>query len=764
MKWNPDSVLNVLGRTKYLDDLGEPKGMLHAYPVTAPCARGKLLGLDASAALALDPAVRIVTADDVPGENQLGTAVDDEEALVPVGHEWVYHGETLALAVAPTPLLARRAAAAVKPAYEELEPVFDPLEAFKLGRLILKPRTIRCGDVEAAFAGCAHVFEGKVRSGGQEHVYLEPQGAIATPGEGGRMHLLSGTQSPTGVQKAVARVLGAPMHLVECEAPRLGGAFGGKEDQAAPWAALAAIAARKLDAPVKIYLRRRDDMRVSGKRHPYVSTYRIGLDADLRIVAYEADFYQNSGACADLSPAILPRTLFHAASAYRIPNVRVTGYMCRTNLVPFTAFRGFGAPQGVFVIESAIERAAEALGVRALDIQRKNLLKPGDSFHYGMPVKECRTAEAMEKALRMSGYDALVKEIEAYNASHAATKRGIAVMPTCFGISFTKLMMNQGGALVHVYQDGSVSVSSGGIEMGQGLNRKIAVVASRSLGIPIDAVRIERTGTRTVANTFPTAASSGSDINGAAVKAACDRIVARLLDFARGEGGKPGLPEAAAASASALDIVDGKLLADGRDTGIDWRTLVWKAHEARVDLSEHGFFATPGLAYDMGIERGSPFAYHVFGAAVVTATLDVARGTYRFDRAYICHDAGETLDEIVDLGQIEGAFAQGLGWAALEELAFDDRGRVASDTLSTYKLPDQRFMPEMECELLRDAPNPFAVMNSKAIGEPPFIYGIAGYFAALDALRAARPGKGGFYDLPMTAEKALGFLEGGFTA
>ncbi len=610
---------------------------------------------------------------------------------------------------------------------------------------------MRAGDPDSAFSRCAVIAAGRVDSGGQEHVYLETQGAIAEPRGGRRMHVLSGTQFPAGVQRAVARVLNLSMADVEIEASRLGGGFGGKEEQAALWAALAALGAAVSGRPVKLTLSRREDMRYTGKRHPYSTDFRIGLDANGRILAFEADYYQNSGACCDLSPAILSRTLFHVASAYRIPNLRVTGYMCRTNLPPFTAFRGFGAPQGVFVIECALDAAAVQGGWDPIDLRRRNLLVEGDRFHYGQPVVDCRASESVDRLLEKTQWTELRASIDSFNTSHRLLKRGAAMLPICFGVSFTKRQMNQGGALVHVFTDGSVSVATGAVEMGQQVARKIQLIAARTLGVSEERVGVEPTRTSTIANTSPTAASTGADINGMAAMAACQEIRGRLLAFAARRLG---------AESGELEIEAGRVRRGTRPTGLCWDALVADAHVERIDLSAHGFYATPNLFYDLKSEQGSPFAYHVYGCAAVTATVDVLRGTYRLDSAFIVHDAGTNIDPLVDRGQVEGAFAQGLGWSLLEDLRFDERGQLVSDSLSTYKLPTVHFVPPTDLEFLPAAGNPGGVMRSKAIGEPPFLYGIAGYFAVLDALRAARGGGPGLYDLPMTPEKALDYIQG----
>jgi xanthine dehydrogenase large subunit len=752
----PEAILNLRGETRYLDDLPEAKDLLHAVPCGTPCARGRITSIDPSAALALHPSVRVITAQDIPGENQLGQAVPDEPLLAPAASaassgEWGFKGQVYALVLAQTRSLARKASLLVRLGYEELEPVTDPRAAREKGLLILGPRTQAMGDTGAAFAAAAWVVQGRVDSGGQEHLYLETQGAYASPLEGGAVKVVSGTQHPSGVQEGVARVLGLAMNKVEVEALRLGGGFGGKEDQAASWAALAALGARLSGRPVKLVLSRKDDLTMTGKRHPYSSDYRLGLDGEGRITAFEADYYQNSGAICDLSPAILSRTLFHAAGAYHIPNLRVTGYMCRTNLPPFTAFRGFGAPQAFFVMEAAIDAAARKSGIPAERIRRLNLLREGDVFHYGMPVEGCRAEACWSRLVEKAGWSRMRAEMDAFNASHSLEKKGGAIVPNCFGISFTKLMMNQGGALVHVYHDGSVGVSTGAVEMGQQVSRKIARVAAAALGIDIDRIKIERTSTLTVANTFPTAASTGSDINGMAAQAACREIGGRLLGVAASALGAPR---------AELSLEAGRVMRNGSPTPLSWEELVRTAYESRVDLSAHGFYSTPGLVYDMKAERGSPFAYHVYGAAAVTVTLDVLRGRYSLDRAVIVHDGGESIDLPVDRGQVEGALAQGLGWALLEDLAFDPKGRLLSDTLSTYKVPDLHFMPpRIDIDFLEGMPNPKAVLHSKAIGEPPLVYGLAGYWALLDALDAARPGGPGLYDLPLTPEKCLDYIQ-----
>lgn len=750
MKNIAESALNVRGQTQYIDDLPEPAGCLQAAVRLSDSAHGRIVAIKTDKALALDPSVQVITAKDVPGVNQIGFNKPDEPLLPE--YEWEYWGQPVALVLAKNRETARAAAKLIEIEGEELPVVTDPREAARNSDFILPSRTIQCGDTEEAFKHCTYVIEGRVESGGQEHVYLETQGAMAEVREGGKVFVISSTQGPSGVQRAIAQSLGLPMNMVEVEARRLGGAFGGKEDQAATWASLAALGAWVSKKPVKLYLNRHEDMRATGKRHPYSSDFKIGAAQDGTILAFEADYYQNSGSTCDLSPAILARTVLHATGAYKVPNVRVTGYMCKTNLPSFTAFRGFGAPQAFFVIESALDALSQASGIPVAEIQKKNLYREGDSTYFGMELERVRTHEAFDRLLEKTQWHNLQSEISEFNRKSRTVKKGAAIIPVCFGISFTKLPMNQAGALVHVYIDGSVLVSTGAIEMGQQVSRKIATVVSETLGVPLENIRVERTTTLTVANTVPTAASTGADLNGMAARIACLEIKKRLA-------GKAG--ELLGANPDAIRFENGMIFKNGKKTELSWKDLIVKANEARIDLSAHGFYATPGLFYDMKAERGKPFAYHVYGAAAVVATIDTIRGTYDLESVSIVHDIGHSLDISVDRGQIEGALAQGLGWSLLEDLRFGPDGKPMSDTLSTYKVPDISFMPRsMDIEFLPEIENPTTPFNSKAVGEPPLQYGIAGYFAILNALRAANPEGKTFYSIPLTPEKAAGFLDG----
>jgi xanthine dehydrogenase large subunit len=736
------------GESLFVGDLPDPPGALHAAVLASSISHGRIVRLDTSSAALVEGVVCVLTAADIPGDNQIGGIVQDEPLLAE--GEVHFMGQPIVAVVADDPGTARRAAAAIEIEYEELAGVFEPREAAAAGSLIVPSRTFSLGDVDETWASCDFIIEGRADSGGQEHLYLEPQGALVLPREGSRLRIISSTQAPTAVQRITARVLGLSMNDIEVDVARLGGAFGGKEDQATPWAAIAALAAFRLRRPVRIALSRIEDMRMTGKRHPYSSDFKIGLAKDGRILAYEATYYQNAGAAADLSPAILERSLFHATGSYFVPNVRVTALSCRTNLPPFTAFRGFGAPQAMFVMESSIAQAAEVMGVEREEIQKTNLIAKGDRFAYGMKAQQDHARRAFAETERRFDIAARKTEIDAFNRDNRAVKKGFSMMPVCFGISFTSTFLNQAGALVHVYNDGSVSVSTGAVEMGQGVNAKILNVAARALGIDPALIVIETTNTLRVANTSPTAASSGADMNGMATEIACRAISARLRAIAA---------ESLDTESEQVEVVDGIVTVDGTPTDMVWDQLVSKAYFNRVNLSAQAHYATPKLHFDRQLEKGEPFAYHVYGSAAIEVTVDCLRGIYTVDRVGIVHDAGRSLNPLVDMGQLEGGLVQGIGWMTMEELVFAD-GRNLTDTLSTYKIPDIYSAPEIDGHFLEDADNPNAVMHSKAIGEPPLMYGIGAYFALLDAMRAYRPDREPFFDSPMTPEKVLMFLHG----
>ena len=718
-----DPLLHVLGHSVYVDDLPEPAGLLHAAVFGSPVAHGDLHGLDLLAALAIPGVVAILTAADVPGRNQIGGMVQDEPLLA--DGEVHFVGQPVACVVARTREAAHRGVAAIRADIRVLPSVFEARQAQQEGSLIIPSRTMQCGDVDAALRQADVVVRGQTRSGSQEHLYLETQGAFAQPEEGGRLRIVSSTQAPTAVQRAVAGVLGVAMHDVEVDVTRLGGGFGGKEDQATPWAALAGLAAWQLAAPVKLILSREDDMRMTGKRHPYDADYAMGLTADGQITAWEVVFFQNAGASADLSPAVLERSLLHATASYFVPNVRAIGHCCRTNLPPFTAFRGFGGPQAMFVFECALDQAARKLNLDRSVLQRLNLAKTGDIQPCGMPIRSDNARLAFASAVARFDFAKKQAEIVQWNAENRRMKRGMALMPVCFGISFTTTFLNQASALVHVYTDGSIAVSTGAVEMGQGVNPKIQAAVARVFGVPDDRVRVESTSTTRSANTSPTAASSGADLNAAAAAQAASEIARRLQ-----------------AHATANQLPD-----------LGFPALVQSAYFARVSLSAHAHYATPNIQFNRATESGIAFAYHVFGTALIEVTLDALLGTYTIDRASCVHDVGTSLRPDIDRGQIEGGLVQGLGWMTMEEVVYRD-GHLKSANLGTYKVPDIFAAPEMTVEWL-ETPNAPSHVTGKAVGEPPLMYGIGAYFALLNAIRACGVAADGVPEAPMTPERAL---------
>ena len=542
------------------------------------------------------------------------------------------------------------------------------------------------------------------------------------------------------------------MHKIEVDVVRIGGGFGGKEDQATPWAVMAALGTQILNRPVKVVLHRQDDMRMTGKRHPYSSDFKIGFSDELKILAYEATFFQNAGAAADLSPAVMERTLFHATNSYFIPNVNVTAYSCRTNLPPNTAFRGFGGPQGMFVIESALAHAACELGVSTHELQKKNLLKNGDEFPYGQIADGVVLAQIWSDMEMKYDIQAVEKRIHEFNTHHSDVKKGFSLMPVTFGISFTKTPMNQARALVHIYTDGSVGVSTGAVEMGQGVNTKMLQIATQIFSLNPKRIKLESTNTTRVANTSPSAASSTADLNGKALQQACNALLERLKNCVADHLG---------VTSKDIDIKDEEVYSKGKVTDISWGQLVLMAFLKRVCLTENGHYATPTINFDMEKEKGHPFAYHVYGLALTEVTIDCVRGTYAFDAVKIVHDFGKTMNPSVDIGQVEGGLVQGMGWMTMEELCYDRKGQLMSNSLSTYKIPDIYSIPkEVIIEPLDTEGSEMAILKSKAVGEPPLMYGIGAYYALENAIRAFNPNFNSTFDAPFTHEKVLTGLYG----
>jgi xanthine dehydrogenase large subunit len=743
---NYDVVQHLRGESLFLDDFNLLEGTLFLSVFASPAAHGKIVKLDYEEALNLPGIKGILTYKDIPGENQIGGIVQDEELLAKESVHFI--GHPIAIVVADKPSAGKKALKKIKLEIERLPVITDPREAFEKNELIIPPREFTIGSTEEAWKACDFIVEGKAESGGQEHLYLETQSSYSFPVEGGGIKTISSTQGPTAVQRGISKVLGIPMHKIEVDVLRLGGGFGGKEDQATAWAVMTALAAYIYKKPAKLVLSRQEDIRLTGKRHPYSSDYKIGLTREGKILAYEVTFYQNAGAAADLSPAILDRTLFHATNSYFIPNVKATAYSCRTNLPPNTAFRGFGGPQGMFVIESAIYKAAEKLGVPVAVLQKKNLLKENDEFPFGQKAKYCNAIKCFSSAIEKFNFDRLTSEVHAFNNANKFVKKGIAAMPICFGISFTNTMLNQASSLVHVYTDGSISVSTAAIEMGQGVNMKIRQVAASIFSISVNKVKSETTNTTRNANTSATAASSAADLNGNATELACKNILERLKRVAAKELNTEEI--------DSIELRNEFVHLKGEKTSITWERLISLAYTQRVNLSSHAHYATPGIHFNNKTNKGEPFAYHVYGTGLVQVKLDCLRGIYEIESVKVVHDFGKSINEIIDKGQAEGAIMQGLGWMTLEEVAHSKEGKLLSDTLSTYKVPDLHFTPkEIKVEFMENPAESLAVFNSKAIGEPPFMYGIGVFFALMNSVKAFRPGKEFKFSAPLTPEKIL---------
>ncbi len=743
---NKDSYTHVRGESLFVDDINIRQGTLYGIVFDSPVAHGKIIDINYSKAKQLDGIIEIFTYKDIPGENQIGAIIQDEPLLAE--KEVHYVGQPIAFIVADSISIAKKAKGLIEIKIEKLPVITTAKQAFEKKSFISPPRTFSLGNTKQAFEKCDYIFEGNAFSNGQEHLYLETQSSYAYPMENGNIKIISSTQGPTAVQKITARVLGIAMHKIEIEVIRLGGGFGGKEDQATTWAAMTALAVSKLKKPVKLILERIDDMRMTGKRHPYESEYKIGLDNNLKIVAFEAKYYQNAGAAADLSPAIAERTLFHATNSYFIPNVKATLYSCKTNLPPNTAFRGFGGPQGMFVIESAIAKAAEKLNIPAYRIQKANLIQDGDEFPYGQIAEETQTGNSWNQVWEKFALEQRIEEIKKYNAANKFDKKGYSLMPVTFGISFTNTMMNHARALVHIYQDGSIGISTGAVEMGQGVNTKMVQIAADFFGLNNENIKIETTNTTRVANTSPTAASATTDLNGKALLKACNQIKKRLDNVIR--------EILHLQVENNISFKNNYIFVDNEKSSLSWEKLIWETFAGRISLSEIGHYATPVINFDKGIEKGRPFAYYVYGTAFTVVKLDCIRGNYKVETVNIVHDFGKFINPGIDYGQVEGALVQGIGWMTMEEIAYDKDGRLLSDTLSTYKVPDIFSAPdEIKILPLKTKGNEMAILKSKAVGEPPLMYGIGTYFAIENAIKAFNPDYKSIFNAPMTPEKVL---------
>jgi xanthine dehydrogenase large subunit len=719
---------HVTGDAMYTDDLVERyNGLLHAWPVMAPHAHAKVGEIDPSGAYAVEGVVRVLTREDVVGENDTGAARRDEPLFPEVV---VYHGQAVCWVLAESIDAAKLGAAAVKVDYEELSPVIGIEAAIAADSFHTDPMVIHRGTPAEAIADAAHSVEGELHVGGQEHFYLETQAALAYYDEDGALFVHSSTQHPSETQEICARVLGVEKNAVTCQSLRMGGAFGGKEVQANPWAAIAAVGAHATGRPVRVRLDRQRDFILTGKRHPFLGRYRAGFDDDGRIRGVEIELFSDGGWSLDLSEPVMFRAMFHVDNAYNLPHARVVGRVVKTHATSHTAFRGFGGPQGMVVCEEILDRIARELGIDPMIVRERNFYREGQRAHYGQLIKDADRIERIWRALEESSdLETRRREVEAFNAKSEHVKRGLAITPVKFGISFTTAFFNQAGALVLVYADGSAQVNHGGTEMGQGLHTKMLQIAADALGLPLDSVRLMPTRTDKVPNTSATAASSGSDLNGAAVQDACDQIRERLAEVAgRMFSRDPG------------DIVfaDGKVHPfDLPGEAIPFADVTGRAYLERTQLSATGYYKTPHIAYDAEAGRGKPFHYYAYGAAVSEVEIDGFTGMFQIRRVDILHDVGSSISPLVDRGQIEGGFAQGVGWLTSEELVWDDAGVLRTVGASTYKLPTLGECPEdFRVEMLPKAAEPTVIKGSKAVGEPPFMLAMSMREAIRDAVAA----------------------------
>ena len=743
----------VTGNASYIDDLPEVRGTLYAAPILSRIAHGHLHGVDASAALQLPGVRSVVLAADVPGDRLLAAFAHDEPVFAIDRVE--YAGQVIGLVVADSVEQARRAARLVRADTTPLPAVLNVQQALAQQNYVLPPVFVRRGDAAAALARAPHRLRGQLEVGGQEHFYLEGQIAYALPQEQGQWLIHSSTQHPGEVQHWVAHALAVDNHAVRVECRRMGGGFGGKETQAGHLAVWAAVAARKVGRPVKLRLDRDDDFLITGKRHPFAYDWEVGFDDAGRIQGLKLRMAANCGFSADLSGPVADRAVFHCDNAYFLQDVEIASYRCKTNTQSHTAFRGFGGPQGVIAIETILGDIARALGRDALDVRMANLYGLGERniTHYQMPVEDNILHDLLPKLELSAQYRQRKEAISAWNARNAVLKRGIAITPVKFGISFTATLFNQAGALVHVYTDGSVQVNHGGIEMGQGLHTKVAQIVADELGVPLARVLVTASDTSKVPNASATAASAGTDLNGRAAQFAARNVRANLAAFVCGLDG---------CGAGEIQFQGGQVISPKAVRA--WSDVVQQAYANRIQLWSDGFYRTPKIHYDKTTLTGRPFYYFAYGAACCEVALDTLTGESRVLAVDILHDVGQSINPAIDIGQIEGGFVQGMGWLTTEQLVWNEQGQLATHAPSTYKIPATGDVPaRFRIALWPEANREDNVGGSKAVGEPPFMLAVAVYEALRNAVAATRAdGACVHLTAPATAEnllRALGRLD-----
>ncbi|MGI9401370.1 MAG: xanthine dehydrogenase molybdopterin binding subunit [Rhizobiaceae bacterium] len=742
--------MHVCGNALYIDDVNEPTGTVHLAPGLSPKARGNIKRIDLDAVRAAPGVIRVLTAKDIPGVNDCGPAFGGDPILAE--GEILFHSQVVFVVIAETRDQARRAARLGRIVISEIRPSVSVEDGLKEGGEVLAPYEFKRGDLSGVMTEAPLRMKSSMHIGGQEHFYLEGQISMALPGESGEMKVLCSTQHPSEVQHLIARMLGQPEAKVVCECRRMGGGFGGKESQAGQWACLAALASSMTGRPAKMRLDRDDDMVATGKRHDFAVDWETGFDSKGIIEAVDVNFSGRCGYSADLSLGVNDRTMFHADNSYFYPAVRIHSKRVKTDTVSNTAFRGFGGPQGMVFAERMMDEIAIRLDEDPLTVRKRNFYRRGrDTTPYGMVVKDNILKALVAELESSSQYNERRQQIVNFNSESKWLKKGIALNPVKFGIAFTLKFLNQAGALVHVYADGSIQVNHGGTEMGQGLYMKVAQVVAEEFGVDISKVRITATTTDKVPNTTPTAASSGSDLNGMAAQRAAQKIRRRMAQLAatlyQGDVKK-------------VRFSHGKVYVGNHE--IEFGSLAKQCFHERVQLSATGFYSTPNITWERESVTGNPFLYFAYGASCAEVTIDCLTGEMKIDRVDILHDCGSSLNPAIDIGQIEGGFVQGAGWLTTEELVYDDEGRLRTHAPSTYKIPTATDVPEdFRVELWASKGNRQpTIYRSKAVGEPPVMLATSVFSAIYHAIASINPGKLPDLDAPATPEAILHAVDG----
>ena len=742
---------HVSGEAVYVDDRLEFPNQLHVYARQSDRAHARIVRIDTRPCYEFPGVAIAITKDDVPGQLDIGPVVAGDPLLADGKVEYV--GQVVLAVAADSLETARKAAMAAIVEYEDLEPVLDVVEAYRKQHFVLASHTHRIGDSAAQLASAPRRLQGTLHIGGQEHFYLETQISSVMPTEDGGMLVYTSTQNPTEVQKLVAEVLGVPMNKIVIDMRRMGGGFGGKETQAAGPACLCAVIAHLTGRPTKMRLPRMEDMSMTGKRHPFYVEYDVGFDDDGLLHGIEMDLAGNCGYSPDLSGSIVDRAMFHSDNAYFLGNATINGHRCKTNTASNTAYRGFGGPQGMVAIEEVMDAVARSLGKDPLEVRKRNYYGKTERnvTHYHQTVEHNVIHEMTAELEASCEYAKRREEIRAFNARSPVLKKGLAMTPVKFGISFTATFLNQAGALIHIYTDGSIHLNHGGTEMGQGLNTKVAQVVAEVFQVDIERIQITATNTDKVPNTSPTAASSGADLNGMAAKNAAETIKQRLVDF---------LVRDYKVTPEDIEFRNGQVRV--RDHFLSFEEMIQKAYFGQVSLSSTGFYRTPKIYYDRDKAAGRPFYYYAYGVACVEVLVDTLTGEYRMLRGDILHDVGDSLNPAIDIGQVEGAFVQGMGWLTCEELVWNAKGKLMTNGPASYKIPAIADMPiDLRVKLVENRKNPEdTVFHSKAVGEPPFMLGIAAWCALKDAVASladyqVQPQ----IDAPATPERVLWGVE-----